>query len=369
MPRIESGDAMKRKHIYLIAANVGSLLFFMIMTIFFVRLSSSLPDQQTASRWSDEKAYSLVSVYADISKPMTLNDIFTARVNVEKKLVENSIAAEKENSRVWADAFSSVQELITVDAGSSSSEAHLIVTGGDFALFHPMDFIFGSFYSEDMIMQDCVVIDEILAWRLYGSSNIVGKPVMINGKYYFVSGVFRRSEDKNVERVYGEKPRIFMSYSGYDLISPDKEADFICYEACLPNAVSGFGKKILTEAMSLEDNTDRVMENSQRYSLKSRFDIIRNFGMRSVADSPVFYQYWENAARITDDKAALLLVMQVLGLAAPLCTVVYYLCKLVRNRKKLAQKAKDALKDVLHKINTRRRSKRKTSEPEKVTAN
>lgn len=360
---------MKRKHIYLIAANAGALLFFLIMTIFFVRLKGSLPDQQAAERWSAEEAYSLVSVYSDISSPMTLNDIFTARVNIEKKLVENSIAAEKENARVWTDAFSSAQELITAEAGTSSSEAHLIVTGGDFALFHPMDFIYGSFYSEDMVMQDGVVIDEILAWRLYGSSNIVGKPIMINGKYYFVTGVFRQSEDKNMKRVYGEKPRIFMSYGGYDIISPDRAADFICYEACLPNAVSGFGKKILTEAMGFEDNTDRVMENSQRYSLKSRFDIIRNFGMRSVADSPVFYQYWENAARITDDKAALLLVMQALGLAVPICTAAYYIYKLVRNRKKLAKKVIDALKGVLHKFNTRRKSKHRTNDHEKVTAN
>ena len=360
---------MKRKHIYLIAANVLSLLFFLIMTIFFIRLKGSLPDQQVASRWSADGAYSLVSVYSDISDPMTLNDIFTARVNVEKKLVENSIAAEKENARVWADAFSSAQELITAEAGTFSSEAHLIVTGGDFAMFHPMDFICGSFYSEDAVMQDNVVIDEVLAWRLYGSSNIVGKPVLINGKYYFVSGVFRQSEDKNMERVYGSKPRIFMSYSGYDIMSPDRAADFICYEACLPNAVSGFGKKILTEAMGFEENTDRVMENSARYSLKSRFDIIRNFGMRSVADSPVFYQYWENAARITDDKAALLLVMQALGLAVPICTVVYYFCKLIRNRKKLAKKAIDAVKGILHKTNARRKSKQHTNDPEKVTAN
>lgn len=360
---------MKRKHIYLIAANVGSLLFSLIMTIFFVRLKGSLPDQQVALRWSAEEPYSLVSVYSEGIKSMTLNDIFTARVNIEKKLVENSIAAEKENARVWADAFSSAQELVAVGAGTSSSEAHLIVTGGDFALFHPMDFISGSFYTEDMVMQDNVVIDEVLAWRLYGSSNIVGKPVIINEKYYFVSGVFRQSENKNVEKVYGDKPRIFMSYRGYDIMSPNRAADFMCYEACLPNAVSGFGKKILTEAMGFEENTDRVMENSTRYSLKNRFGIIRDFGMRSVVDSPVYYQYWENAARITDDKAALLLVMQIMGLVLPICTVVYYIHKLIKNRKKLAQKALEALKEGLHKINTRRKQKQKTNDPEKVTAN
>ena len=85
---------MKRKHIYLIAANAGSLIFFLIMTIFFARLKGSLPDQQAASQWSADEPYSLVSVYSESGSPMTLSDIFTARVNIEKKLVENSIAAE-----------------------------------------------------------------------------------------------------------------------------------------------------------------------------------------------------------------------------------------------------------------------------------
>lgn len=356
---------MKRKHIYLIAANVLSLLFFLIMTALFARLEDSLPDQQVAKQWSDDAPYSLVSVYSDINSPMTVNDIYTARVKIEKKLVENSISAETENARVWADAFSSAQELITADAGVSTSEAHLIVTGGDFGLFHPMDFISGSFYSDDAVMQDNIVIDEVLAWRLYGSSDIVGKPVLIKGKYFFVSGVFRQSDDRNVERVYGEKPRIFMSRGGYDIISPDRAADFICYEACLPNAVSGFGKSILTEAMGLEENTGGIIENSARYSLKSRFDIIKNFGMRSVADSPVFYQYWENAARITEDKAALLLVMQSLGLVLPICTAAYCFRKLIKNRKKLAKKAVDAIKSIYNKIISRRKSKQ--SDPKKVT--
>lgn len=349
---------MKKKYIYLILANALSAVFFLIMTVFFVRLRNSLPDQQTASRWSAVEPYSLVSVYSDFGKPMSLNDVFTARVNIEKKLVENSIAAESENARVWADAFSAAQENVTLSAGVSTSEANLIVTGGDFALFHPLDFLYGGFYASDPLSPDVIVIDEVLAWRLYGSSNIVGKPVLINGKYFFVTGVFRQSEDKNVERVYGDKPRAFMPYAGYDIIS-DKEAEFICYEACLPNAVSGFGKNILTEALGLEENTDRVLENSSRYSLKSRFDIIRNFGMRSVSEAPIVYQYWENAARITEDKSALLLVMQALGLVIPVGTVTYYIIKLVRNRKKLAKNAINALRDVLHKIAKRRKEKPK----------
>lgn len=360
---------MKKKHIYLIAANAVSLLFFLIMTIFFIRLKNSLPDQQTASRWSEETPYSLVSVYSESVKPMLINDIFIARVDIEKKLVENSITSENENARIWADSFSSAQELITINAGTSVSEAKLIVTGGDFSLFHPMDFITGSFYSDDSVMQDNVVIDEVLAWRLYGSTNIVGKPVMIEGKYYFVSGVYRPSENKDMEKVYGDRPRIFMSYSGYNIIRPDKPAEFICYEACLPNSVNGFAKKILTEVMNFEENTDRIIENSARYSLKNRFGIIKNFGMRSVVDSPVYYQYWENAARITDDKAALLLAMQILGLIFPICTVMYYLVKLIKNRKKLFKNAIDAVKRIYNKINTRRNPKQGSREPETTIAN
>lgn len=344
---------MKKRYIVLAAANGLSAVFFLIFTVMFLFLRGSLPESGAAEKWSGNGTpYAFVNVYTEEDTALSVNAVYTARVNIDKKLKENSISSQKENARLWADAFSSPQEKTELVAGRNSSEAMLTVTGGDFFLFHPQDMLYGSGYSDDALMQDVVVIDETLAWRLYGATDIAGKPVQIGTKYYFIAGVFRQSEDNNVEKVYGGKPRVFMSYKGYELLG--REARFNCYEACLPNSVGGLAMGIFKDALALEEESSEFVEWSDRYSFKNRFGIIKNFGMRSVEDGAVYYPYWENAARITEDKSALLLVLQGLGLVIPVGTAAYLIIKLVRNRKKLLKKAIDAVKSILNKIKNKR---------------
>lgn len=362
---------MKSKWILTAIVNGASFLFFLMMTLLSSRISGSLSDQQAAEKWAgrESPSYAQVSAYTAETSAIGIDDVFMTRVNVDKKLLENSLTAERESSRLWTDAFSSAQRTITVFAESRSAEANMIVTGGDFFLFHTLDMLYGSCYYDDDFTHDRVVIDEVLAWQLYGSSDIEGMPVIINEKYFFVAGVFRQSDNSELKKVYGEKPRIFMSYRGYELMTGE-EARFICYEACLPNPVTGMGAQIVTEALSLDENFSRKVENSARYGLKNRFSIIADFGTRSVVDSTVYYPYWENAARISEDKSALLLVMQLIGLAIPTCTVVYLFVRLIRNRKKLLNKALNALKRILDNIRKRKEEKAFGKESSaKVSAN
>ncbi len=336
---------MKLKYIVIAAANAASLLIFGAVSLIFSAVSGSLPDQRAAERWAGkDSSYAQVSVFTDASSVMDINKVFMTRVDVEKKLTEASLASEKEGARVWTDAFSSPQMKISVISDRAAAEANMIVTGGDFFLFHPLDIISGYYYSDDDLMHDRVLIDEVLAWQLYGSSNVAGKPVKVNGIYYVISGVFKQSENSDVEKVYGLSPRMFMSHGGYSLMG-EGEAMFTCYEACLPNQVTGQGKQIITDVLSIKDDTYgmRVVENSARYSLKKRFEIIADFGMRSVVDGSIAYPFWENAARITEDKSALLLAFQIIFLVLPTVTVLYLLRLLIKSRKKLAKKAIDAV--------------------------
>lgn len=339
---------MRSKYIVLGILNAVSLLVFAVFSVIASAVGKSLPDQHAAERWAGgETSCAQVSVFMDMTSPLDINGVFMARVNVEKKLTEASIAPEREGARVWADAFSTNQRKISVSTDRATSDANLIATGGDFFLFHPFEIISGYYYSDDDLMHDRVLIDDVLAWQLYGSSDVAGKPVRVDGTYYFISGVFRQSENSDVERVYGMSPRIFMPYEGYSLLGGG-EAVFTCYEACLPNQVTGQGKQIVTEALSVkaDDPGLRIVENSVRYGLKNRLEIIADFGMRSVVDSSVVYPFWENSARITEDKSALLLALQTVFLIFPICTAAYLLHLLVKNRKRLIKKAIDALKRV-----------------------
>ena len=337
---------MKPKYIIITAANGLALLFTLIMTLIASGIAGSQPDQQVTKKWAPESSipYAQVSAYTSDTAAVTIDSIFMTRVNIDKSLVENSITSENERARLWTDAFSTSQRIINVSADKTSSEANMIATGGDFFLFHQLDMLYGSCYSDDDVMHDRVVIDETLAWRLYGSSNIAGMPVTINGKYFYIAGVFRQSDNSDMEKVYGEKPRIFMSYQGLELIS-EATTLFTCYEACLPSPVTGVGLKIVTEALNLDEYSSRILDNSARYGLKNRFTIISEFGMRSVVDNSVFYPFWENAARITEDKSALILVFQLIGLILPIVTVVWLFVKFIRNRKNLTDKLKNDITD------------------------
>ncbi len=351
---------MKLKYIVLGILNIASLLLFAAASAFAAGIGNSLPDQKAVERWASagELPYAQVSVFADEYSALDINKVFTARVDIDKKLIENSAASEDKDARVWADAFSATQEKLSISSDRFSAEANMIVTGGDFFLFHPQDIISGYYYSDNDIMQDRVLIDNVLAWQLYGSSDVAGKPVVIDGKYFYISGVFRQSENSYIKKVYGASPRIFMSYEGYGLL--DKEAKFTCYEACLPNQVTGQAKQILTEALSIkEDDLDfRVVENSLRYSLKNRFGIIADFGMRSVVDRPIVYPFWENAARLTEDKSALVLAFQIIFLLLPIGTAVYLIAKLYRSRKKLFKKALNAAKAFFDRIAAKLRDRK-----------
>ena len=351
---------MKQKYIFIIVINSASVLLFLLMTMLELFTENSLPDQHTAERWAGNDRYSQISVFMEDAFSYTIDGIFTARVNIEKKLVENSLTSQNENSRVWADSFSTTQMRASVVSDRGASDVSMIVTGGDFFLFHPLDMISGYYYSDSDTMHDRIVIDNVLAWQLYGASDIVGKPVTINGKYYYSAGVFRQSENSDVEKVYGSKPRVFMPYQGYTLLG--ETPYFSCYEACLPNPVTGLGKKIISDSISVNEENYRLVENSERYSVKNRFTLLRDAGIRSVVDIPIVYPYWENAARMTEDRAVILLVLQIVGLIFPVGTVIYYLRKLVKNRKKLAKKALDKLKDIFGKL---KRKFRKTSDSQK----
>ena len=343
---------MKHKHIVLIVINGISLLFFAVMTLAAAGIRNSLSDQHTISRWTDgSERYSQVSIFTDELFAMNTDGVFTARVDIEKKLVENSLVSEKATARLWVDAFSSGSMKMSVSSDYGNAEVQTIITGGDFFLFHPLDLLSGYYYSEDNLMYDRVLIDENLAWRLYGSSDIAGKPVLIGTKYFYVAGVFRKSDNSETEKLLGESPMMFMPYQGYEILGNDPY--FSCYEACLPNPVTGLAEKIITESLPVEKERYTVVENSARYNLKNRIDIIKNFGMRSVRDNSVVYPYWENAARITEDKSALVLVFQLLGLIIPVCTALTYVVIGYRKRKTFFTWFANAVKSIFNKLITK----------------
>ncbi len=312
---------MKKRYILLIAANGISLLLFAVFSMIAAGISGSLDDQQVISRWTDgSERYSQVSVFTAPLSGMSIDSVFMTRVNIDKKLVENSIVSEKENARLWADAFSFEKGKVSLISDYGSTEANAIVTGGDFFLFHELELLSGYYYSDDDLMHDRILIDETLAWQLYGSSDIEGKHVILDGKYFYISGVYKRSEDPDAEKLMGTAPLLYIPYQGNELIGGTNY--FTCYEVCMPNPVSGLAEMIVRDSVSVTEENRVTVVNSERYSLKNRFSLMKNFRYRTVRDSLIVYPWWENMARISEDSSATLLVWQIASLAVPTATLV-----------------------------------------------
>ncbi len=75
--------------------------------------------------------------------------------------------------------------------------------------------------------------------------------------------------------------------------------------------------------------------------LKAAFD----GGKSAVIDKPIVYPYWENAARITERKAARLMAAMIVFLCVPILTVLYFAVLFFIKRKAITHKLSEKIKD------------------------
>ena len=88
---------------------------------------------------------------------------------------------------------------------------------------------------------------------------------------------------------------------------------------------------------TLQDILTRY-KRMQGYSALSLAKVALSYGERSMNTHAVIYPYWENAARLTEDYAALFLLLMVLFAITP---AVFVLVWLIRTIKRLITEAKD----------------------------
>ena len=114
--------AGKLKYIVLAAVNGAAALLFVIFLCIFSNITGKLDSQHTARRWSSGEKYSQLSVFYSSTASVDLNTVYKMRVDIEGKLKENSIASEKENARLWIDAYST-QGKLTVNTSRTDYKA------------------------------------------------------------------------------------------------------------------------------------------------------------------------------------------------------------------------------------------------------
>jgi hypothetical protein len=314
-----------------------------------VCMTSGQLHQTAAERWAadGELSYVQVSAFFGSQSATTEAALDSIRETVNKKLTEASLKPADKDARLWYDAWSTEQKQVTV-RGAKTTECTALATelGGDFFLAHPMRLLGGSYIQPDDLMHDRVVIDHLLAWQAFGSPDVAGMELTIDGTVYQIAGVVAPEQDKTTQTAYGKTPRVYMPFPK----STETEGSFAgsgslicCYEAVLPNPVRGFGEKLLKEAVG-EHAGIRFVTNSGRGSLARRWNHFRHLREMVVVTDSIVYPWWENAARMRDFSAAELMCPEILLLLFPVLCLLAYIWKGYRLLEQFIERKREAHK-------------------------
>lgn len=317
----------------MICSVIGALSFvlFLILTWLGGHIVNGLLDQQTAKRWSDGKDAAQVSCFFSQGTEVTADTLFRFEAELKKSLQEESITSDSENpgARLWADAYSG-EGKITLTNGKKSVSAKAVGVAGDFFLFHPLKLLNGSFFSGSDLMQDYVVIDEDMAWQLFGSNDVAGMQVMIGEVPHIVSGVIERGSGHMNDAAGNDVTCVYLSYSSLEQYGETYGIN--CYEIVMPNPITGYALKMVTEKIGMEENQIACIENSSRYSTLSLGKVLLSFTSRSMGEKAIIYPYWENIARGWEDILARLLLLRGIFLLIPCVMIIVLAVKLWKKR-------------------------------------
>ncbi len=310
-----------KKHIAPVTLNAVLILLAAVCLIGFVRIKNILTYTNAAKEWAGESGerFAYISCFLPVNGNISEDYVYSFGDTLDKKLIESSIEAA-EGGSLWRCAYSGMEN-VSVSTDRTNATIYAMGVGGGFFEFHRLFLRSGNYITESDLMHDRVVLDKELAWRLFGAIEVDGMTLEINGKRFIVAGVVERDEDFASSVSYPEDSGLYMSY---DVFNELTGAEINCYEIVLPNPVSSFGKNMVTENFTASGV--EIIEVSSRYSLGNIFDIIGSFGKRSMRTDGIIYPSWENAARLTEDYCALLLLLAMIFMAVPLgfCLVLAY---------------------------------------------
>jgi len=165
--------------------------------------------------------------YYEIKPINTLLSQGTFEISAIEKLREDEAYSKMAISYVY-------REEITIEGMGKKKKATVIQTNSDYKVAYGLIMQAGNFFNESGGSSESVVLNETLAFELFGSDNIIGEEVKVNGKNFKVLGVAKEIqknegaslyiqdlEDEVEKSVYVEEIRIY-SYTEQNLLNHEK---------------------------------------------------------------------------------------------------------------------------------------------------
>ena len=347
----------KIKHAVITAVNAVTLTAICILTIIGNSMAKSQQYNYAANRWKNDSKenFSQVSTFFSDDSGFNTDSLNAVRSGLIKELNDASFPTE-DGKLPFADAYSTSVGTVTVKSDTTGkSDADLTAVGGDFFLFRNFELADGAFFSENDLMQDGAVIDRNLAWLLYGSYEVTGMNLYINGIKFYISGVIETPSTKPEKHCAGKLPKIYISYdgaSGLSMVSDDASDSEIvsedipeisegfknitCYETVLPDPVENFAYNAVKKQFS-ESYKDEcsIVNNSERFSPSSRAKAFKKISDYAVVKKSINYPYWENASRIVEFKLSFIYFFRRILFVIPALTLLWIAVIILKFLKKM----------------------------------
>lgn len=301
----------------------GAALLCGVLELCVGGMRSNLDYLRTGERWSaGGERYAVIGMYAQQDAGISPDHAQSWVRSIDAKLLEASVTPP-EGGRSWTWCCGS-DVTLPVTGTKSTVNARVMAVAGDFFLFHQLAFRYGGGFLNDNSNPMGIVLDRDLAWRVYGAENIVGMTVSVMGEEYVVVGITdRESSSEAYRKAYGDTPRMYMSYAGYEKVG---DGNITFFEAALPNSVRGFAMNIFSGAVTANEDASAVIEATDRFSLKNRYANMKQLAYSWAGINRIEYPYWENEARVYDYRAAVMMLFEVaLAAAAGSCLVISFI--------------------------------------------
>ena len=280
--------------------------------------------------------YKQFSVFFSSKTPLAPDGIRTLRERIRSDYLKQESGVEENSFQGYLDAYSfDLPPMETVSETGSTALAKATVTEGDFFQLNFFPLIHGAYFENDDSRMDLVVIDERLAWNLYGSGLVSGKQIFINGVPFLISGVIRETPPFSDERVYGVQPRLYLSAAAYQkwLLAPAAEETVVAYASAqflLPDPLDGTAASWLENMFQGDQKNFFMTEEDTRFSVKKLLENLTDLNLRNAFPNSLDYPYWESAARVAENKLSALLGLSILSAIL----VVVIVLRMALNRSK-----------------------------------
>lgn len=292
-----------KKNIILLALWIGCGTIF-----YFAFKFAAMPYERLAEIWSNDGKSTQISVFFSEYEAILRQDLLLVEEQIQQLLEQNGIETKAENEQSSISAYSS-EGTLAVKGEKGEKTMQAIGVGGDFFFFHPFQVKSGTWFDSSKEESKFVMLNETAAWQIFGSSNIEGKEVQIEGVSYCISGVIKREDSLFSKQSGAEECQIYLPYN--ILQKHCKNNGITCYELILPNPVQGFAIQTMEKQSICQKENVEIIENSSRFSLQTRLKQLPDFLIQSMQTKEIHYPFWENIARAWENVQNMILVCQI----------------------------------------------------------